>query len=152
MKLIWKMAVSVGLVTILSFCVTSCEQKLPGTDTDKTGEGDGNEDGDNTGGGEEISGDAAVKTFFMKSLAGSDGVYSYDKVIAKDEVEDCRTSVWKIWKTANLSYQDEDKLPGLPTLGSSTDVFTWAIPKSLEGEYINGSFTGNDSKMTFHWG
>ena len=153
MKLIWKMAVSVGLVTILSFCVTSCEQELPGTDTGKTGEGDGNEDGDNTGGGEEeISGDAAVKTFFMKSIAGSDGVYSDDKVIAKDEVEDCRASVWKIWKNANLSYQDEDKLPGLPRLGSGTDVFTWTIPKSLEGEYINGSFTGNDSKMTFHWG
>ena len=159
MKRIWKIAVLIGVVTLLSLSVASCSQKdpIPGdsddneqTGGDKPGENPGENPGDEEYG--KLTGDEKVKAFFVNRIADGDWSYSDDKTVEKESVEEVRDAVWKLWKSANLTYKDEDKLPSLPVLGSSKDVFSWVIPKALEGEYINGSFTGNDSKMTFHWG
>lgn len=142
-KIIWKIAVLIGLVTLLSVSVASCNQKDP-----IPGDPDVNEQP-----GKLIIDDEKVKAFFVNRIADGDWIYSDDRTLKKESVEEVRDAVWKLWKNANLSYQDEEKLPSLPVLGSgSKDVFSWVIPKALEGEYLNGSFTGNDSKMTFHWG
>ena len=158
-KIIWKIAVLIGVVTLLSVSVASCSQKdpIPGDSDDNEqtgGDNPGENPGENPGDEEygKLTGDEKVKAFFVNQIADGDWSYSDDKTVEKESVEEVRDAVWKLWKSANLTYQDEEKLPSLPVLGSSKDVFSWVIPKALEGEYINGSFTGNDSKMTFHWG
>ena len=154
-KIIWKIAVLIGVVTLLSVSVASCNQKdpIPG-DSDDNEQTGGDKPGENPGDEEygKLTGDEKVKAFFVNQIADGDWSYSDDRTVKRESVEEVRDAVWKLWKNANLTYQDEDKLPSLPVLGSSKDVFSWGIPKALEGEYVNGSFTGNDSKMTFHWG
>ena len=158
-KIILKIAVLIGVVTLLSLSVASCSQKapIPG-DPDDNEQPGGDKPGENPGenpGDEEygkLTGDEKVKAFFVNRIADGDWSYSDDRTVERESVEEVRDAVWKLWKSANLTYQDENKLPSLPVLGSSRDVFSWVIPKALEGEYLNGSFTGNDSKMTFHWG